>query len=165
MWESQRFERGMTRRTRDGQHGETDAGPDEQIPASPAEHVRSPHAALSAEQPPQGNGALPDVPFFVKDGRCYRRMNAMDILYIEVRSEQVKLCCRDRDFTLHGSMRGMMLQLPSNMFCMVSRKQAVNMRLIESIGAQHVIVAGQAIVLKPMFRSQLLNMLPILRNR
>jgi hypothetical protein len=142
-----------------------DAGPDEQIPAGPAEHAGSHHPETSAAPASAGNGSMPDIPFYVRHGQGFCRINVMDILFIEVKGELVKLCCRQRVHALHASMRGVMLQLPFNMFCMVNRNQAVNVRLIDSIGAQYVIVAGQAIVLKPMFRSQLLNMLPILRNR
>lgn len=158
-------QRGASVRIRTRKNRTTQVVQEPQLPKGAEVHPRAHHLSLPLLYASNGNRGTTDVPFYMKDGRCLRRINALDILYIEVKGAQVTLSCGDREFTLNASMRAMLLQLPLNMFCMVNRNQAVNVLRIDSVGDRDVDVAGHTILLTPMFRSQLLNMLPILRNR
>lgn len=111
------------------------------------------------------NGRVHDMPLFVKEGRSYRRVNARDILAVEADGCYVKLCGTDHEHVLHNSLHTVMGQLPLNMFCMVNRKQAVNILMLQSVGNHDVEVAGRTFELSPKFRPRLLDMLPIVRHR
>ena len=111
------------------------------------------------------NGRVHDMPLFVKEGRSYRRVNAREILAVEADGCYVKLCGADREHVLHNSLHTVMGHLPLNMFCMVNRKQAVNILMLQSVGNHEVEVAGRTFELSPKFRPRLLDMLPIVRHR
>jgi DNA-binding LytR/AlgR family response regulator len=111
------------------------------------------------------NSRVHDLPLFVKQGRSYHRVNARDILAVEADGCYVKLCGREGEHVLHNSLNAVMSHLPVNMFCMVNRKQAVNILMLQSVGSHEVEVDGRTFELSAKFRPRLLDMLPIVRHR
>ncbi|MEM0997498.1 MAG: LytTR family DNA-binding domain-containing protein [Bacteroidota bacterium] len=85
-----------------------------------------------------------------------------DILMVEAMADYVRIFTREKRYTVYSSMKGMANKLPQDQFMRVHRSHIVNLRHIDSIEDNTLVVAGHLIPVGVTYQKHLMGRLKML---
>ncbi len=125
------------------------------------EHLSPPSAAYPLHTPFH----LRDLAVFLKDNKGLRRVMLSDMVYLEADGNYVEVHLRTGRVVLRNSMTEILKLLPEELFLLVNRSQAVNVLLVDGVGADEVTIGKRSFTLTRRYREGLLSQLPIIAGR
>lgn len=96
---------------------------------------------------------------FIKQGQHFHKVNISDILYIESDNVYVNVYTSDAKLMVRSSIQEYLDLLGSKNFFRVHRSYAVNLRHIQIINSEYIIINDTQIPVGKSYRDELLNML------
>lgn len=138
------------------------------LPAGPRARASVPKGnaevafATYPQTPPNVAG---DRAVFLKDRRGMRRVFLRDIIYLEADGNYVELHLRNGRVVLRNSMAEVLKALPADVFFMVNRSQAVNILLVDQVGADELGIGKFGFTLSRRYRDELIGRLPVITGR
>lgn len=110
----------------------------------------------NGDHEPHGNQMI------VKLGTGMRGLELSHIQFVEAMADYVRIHCNDRRYTVYGSMKSVMSQLPEWRFTRVHRSYIVNMAQVERVNRSHVqLLNGQQLPIGITYRKQLMEVMLI----
>lgn len=107
-----------------------------------------------------GNHESHDNQMIVKLDSGMRGLELSHIQLVEAMADYVRIHCHDRRYTVYGSMKSIMSQLPEWRFARVHRSYIVNMAQVERVSRSNVqLLNGQNIPIGITYRKQLMEVI------
>lgn len=82
---------------------------------------------------------------FIKDESFYHKINLDEILYLKSDDNYIELFLKDRKHLVRGTLKAFQPKLPKELFVQVHRSYIINLKAVESFGANFVTVEGTKI--------------------
>ncbi len=98
---------------------------------------------------------------FVKDGNKLIKLAVQQILYIEARGDYAALHTENKSYLIHTSLKGIADKLTADVFVKVHRSYIANLRHINDIDDQTILVGSHRIPLSKAKRDLLLKQLRV----
>ena len=99
---------------------------------------------------------------FVRHQNKMIRLPFADILFVEASRAYCRVVTTERDYTLSMSLSALERKLPERIFLRVHRSYLVNLRKIDEIGSDELIVSGRSVTLGRSYREQLVRRLKMI---
>lgn len=96
---------------------------------------------------------------FIKQGHLHHKVALADILYLASDNNYLNVHTADQRFLVRSSLSDYLELLDAQFFVRVHKSYAVNLRHIQTINTEYVMVHGEEIPLSRSYRDPLLNML------
>lgn len=103
--------------------------------------------------------------YMLKEGSGYVRLYPEDIVYIQAKGNYVEVYRPRSRIVLHHSLSDVLKSLPVGVMARINRSQAVNIRRIEHIGTDEVVVSELVFTLSNQYREELLRHVKIITDR
>jgi len=92
---------------------------------------------------------------FIKDESFYHKINLDEILYLKSDDNYLELFLKDRKHLVRGTLKAFQPKLPKELFAQVHRSYVINLKAVESFGANFVTVEGAKIPVSKSFQDKL----------
>ncbi len=102
---------------------------------------------------------------FISNKNRYERIRKKDILYIEAQGAYVDIYVIDGKMNLSTHLKNFLAQLDDSAFIQISRKHVVNISHVLEIYRESVVVGIQHIPITKMYRSGLMEKVPIIKTK
>ena len=103
--------------------------------------------------------------FMIKDTEGLVRLHPEDIVHIQAKGNYVEVHRPRSRIVVHSSLTEVLKVLPANIMVRINRGQAVNVRRIEHIGSDEVLLADMVFTLSPRYRKDLLERIKVVTDR
>lgn len=102
--------------------------------------------ALAKNMEIQSNQENPlEGTLFIKDESFYHKIHLDEILYLKSDDNYIELFLKDRKHLVRGTLKAFQPKLPKELFVQVHRSYVINLKAVESFGANFVTVEGTKI--------------------
>lgn len=102
---------------------------------------------------------------FIKDNGEMHRVFLRDLFFLQADGNYVELRLRTGRVVLRNSLSELLKGLPAEVFFQVNRSQAVNVLLVDRIGADELGMGEHAFTLSRRYRDELVSRLPMITGR
>lgn len=99
---------------------------------------------------------------FIKDNKVIRKLNFADILWIEAKGDYVKFHVSGKDHIVHGSLKAIEENFPTDLFIRVHRSYVIAIDKIDYIEDRVVYIDNQPIPISESYKDILLKKLNLL---
>ncbi|HEX8563277.1 MAG TPA: LytTR family DNA-binding domain-containing protein [Flavobacterium sp.] len=87
------------------------------------------------------------------------KVNIKDILYMEAEQDYCRIYCKGKGLLLVMTLKELAQKLPPKRFVRIHRSFIVNVKKIDEVALNHVVVAKKSIPVSKNLREELLNRL------
>lgn len=91
----------------------------------------------------------------IKQGHDKLKLPIGDILYLEAMKDYTRIKTNNRPYLVLATLRGMLAQLPPDLFLQVHRSYAVNCTKVNAIDRNHVTIQTEKVPVGKLYRSAL----------
>ena len=110
--------------------------------------------------------SMPRRPVFIlKDGTGFVRLHPEDIIHIQAKGNYVELHRPRSRVVIHSSLSEVLKLLPPGIMIRINRSQAVNLRRIERIANDEILLGDMVFTLGRLYREDLLRQVKIITDR
>lgn len=115
------------------------------------------HNALTL-QSAMGSKELLKHFLFVKDANMYKRINILEILYVEAKGSYSKIVTKDRSYTLSYNLNYFSKYIDNSLFRKVHRSFVVNLSKVDGFDVSSLKVEGVSIPVSKQYHKDLLEL-------
>ncbi len=110
--------------------------------------------------------SMPRKPVFIlKDGSGFVRLHPEDIIHIQAKGNYVEVHRPRSRVVVHSSLSEVLKVLPPGIMVRMNRSQAVNLRRIERIANEEILLGDMVFTLGRQYREDLLKQVKIITDR
>jgi DNA-binding LytR/AlgR family response regulator len=135
------------------------------VPDTQENHAGTPAGDAGERYSSAGVHYPRDLAIFLKEKKGLRRVFITDILLVAADGNYVELHTPHGRVVLRNSMCEVLRSMPNAIFSMVNRSQAVNILMVDHIGADEVTIGRRSFTLTRRYREDLLRKMNIVASR
>jgi len=99
---------------------------------------------------------------FIRDSNVIKRVKLDDILYLEAKGDNVRICLSTREYSIHSTMKAVEQKLNPRNFFRVHRSFIVNVSKIDTVDAGMLIIEKYMIPISDAYRAALNKRIQVL---
>lgn len=96
---------------------------------------------------------------YVKENKTLHKVILQNILYIEALGDYVKIHLEDKSIVTNSTFTNMLEQLPSNQFVRTHKSFAINLKMLDSVSGNQIIINNTKIPIGQTYKVEFMKLL------